>query len=165
MISISHTLPTPAPGNAFKAAFGPYLDRAAAEVARGMKRKIRDNRTTAFSNLVNSIHVEADGEYSRRVAPAVRHALMVERGTGPAAGQAKYFPDPRALEPWIRLRNRPGKATVRDRAWALARFISEHGTKPHPFAAPTAQEMTPRVVDLLTQGAVAGMKAQMGLGA
>ena len=162
----------------FRARFLPYGDLAAAEVARAMRAKVEANKSVAFSNLLNSIGVFAvhtEDQFNWFVRPSVNYAVEVEEGTGPAAGMERYFPDPKALEPYVKLRGgvtftgrrgsakrRGQEAEVRDRAWGLARFIFEHGTKPHPFAAPTAVEMSPRVIELLTEGAVVAAQAAIG---
>ncbi len=168
---IEHTLPPAKDPGALALSVGRALDRAAQETAREMRRTVAANRSTAFSNLLNSIQVFRDSEFERSIAPTVNHARMVDEGTGPAAGKARYFPDPRALEPYVKLRagvtysGRPGSASrwkqrneVRDRAWALARFIFAHGTQPHPFAAPTAENMRPRILELLAGGVREGLE-------
>lgn len=162
----------------FRARFLPYGDLAAQETARAMRAKVEANKSVAFSTLLNSIGVftvHSDAEFNWFVRPSVNYGVEVETGTGPAAGMARYFPDPKALEPYVKLRGgigftgrkgsrkrRAQEAEVRDRAGGLARFIFEHGTQPHPFAAPTAVEMAPRVIELLTAGAVAGAQAAIG---
>lgn len=174
-MKIEHRIPPMNDGAAFKAAFIPYLDQATAETAQAMRRRLAANRTAAFSTLLNSVKTYAESELRRLVAPGVNYARMVEEGTGPAGGKARYFPNPKALEPWIKLRaritytrragsrkRRQQEDEVRDRAWGLARFIAAHGTRAQPFVAPTAVEMRPRIVQLLKQGVGAGAMAQMG---
>lgn len=176
-MKLTYTLPKSGTGDDFKKAFIPFLDRAGQEVARSMRRRIAANKSVAFSTLVNSIQVLQDGELGRFVAPSVNYARMVDEGTGPAAGRKRYFPDPKALEPYVKLRSRititgkPGspqrkaqRDEIRDRAQALARYIYVHGTKPHPFVEPTRDDMQARVIELLTQGAQAGAAAQLGAG-
>lgn len=180
MIVIDANLPPQAgedDESAFVKAFTPYLNTAAREVTDGMKRRIAANRSTAYSNLINSILEKREGDYSRLVSTRARYARMVEEGTGPAAGRARYFPDPGGLLGYVKQRSgitwakagsrkRASQADeVNQRAWALARFINVHGTQPHPFAAPTATEMAPRVQALLAQGAAAGVQAMLGGGA
>lgn len=135
------------------------LDRAGDEVAREMKLEA----PKAFSNLVNSIRAERDSVLSRWVGSGLNYAIDVERGTGPAAGRAPYFPNVANLEPWVKLRSgislrntrqgtpqRQGQLDdLRDRAWAAARAIAMRGTRAQPFVGPTAEKMAPRVAAIL----------------
>jgi HK97 gp10 family phage protein len=137
------------------------LDRGALEVSREARRLA----PKAFTTLTNSIRPQVTGEFERTVAPGVAYADYVERGTGPAVGKARYMPNPVSLYAYVKLRARiritARKGTpqrrdqlteIRDRAWALARYIYAHGTKPHPFMAPAAKAMESRVAQLLAQG-------------
>jgi hypothetical protein len=127
-----------------------YLSRAAMEVAREAKLAA----PKSFSTLENSIRSEKDGLLAYVVAPGVNYAAGVEYGTGPAAGEAAYFPNPGALEPYVK---RSGGS-----AWALARYIFAHGTKPHPYMAPTAQKMRPSVEAMVNEGVDAGIREAFG---
>lgn len=127
-----------------------YLSRAAIEVAREAKIAAPKH----FSALANSIRSEKDGNLAYVVAPGVNYGAAVEYGTGPAAGKAAYFPNPGALEPYVK---RNGGS-----AWALARYIFAHGTKPHPYMAPTAEKMRPRVEALVNEGVDAGIREAFG---
>ncbi len=134
------------------------LSRGAEETAREMKAALVSNRSAARSALLLSIRPLRIGEMRYFVAPGVNYARMVEEGTGPAAGRASYMPDPSKLEDYVKqragitLKGRKGSASrrsqlaeIRDRAWGLALYIKEHGTKPHPFVAPTRDLMDPKI--------------------
>lgn len=136
------------------------LDRGAGEVAVEAMRLA----PKAFTTLSSSMKVHSIGEYIRGVAPGVNYAEYVERGSGPAVGKARYMPDPDTLKEYVkRVSNlqRTGKKgspkrarqeqVIHDRAWALARYIYWHGTKPHPFMAPAAQNKDSRLKQLLAQ--------------
>ncbi len=127
-----------------------YLSRAAIEVAREATRAA----PKSFSTLANSIRSEKVGVLDYVVAPGVNYAAGVEYGTGPAAGEAAYLPNPGALGPYVK---RSGGS-----AWALARYIFAHGTKPHPYMAPTAEKMRPRVEALVDEGVDAGIREAFG---
>jgi Bacteriophage HK97-gp10, putative tail-component len=151
----------------FKRSVERFLDRSAEEVAREM----RSAAPKAFSTLAQSIHVMREGELIRLVAPGVNYARAVEEGTGPAAGKARYFPNPNALAPWLQMRagirltktkpGTPGRRAqqdeLRDRAFGLARYIHAHGTRAQPFVAPTEAKMQSRVMALLRQGVREGL--------
>lgn len=134
------------------------LDRGAAEVAREARRLA----PKAFTTLTNSIRAQTTGEFERTVAPGVNYAAYVEQGSGPAIGKPRYMPNPVHLQAWVKLRagiritGKKGSAQrrsqfdeIRDRAWALARYIQAHGTKPQPFMAPAAANKESRVKQLL----------------
>jgi len=138
-------------------------ERASQEVARAMRQ--RASAHDMLGTLKQSIRAVRDGEHAWTVAPGVNYARMVEEGTGPAAGRARYFPRPDALMSFVRRRSaltftgtRPGSSARRavaqelvDRVWALARSIHAKGTRPHPFVRPTARTMAPRVRALFEQ--------------
>lgn len=137
------------------------LDRGAMEVTREAQRLA----PKAFTTLTLSIRSQVTGEYERTVAPGVNYAEYVEEGTGPAVGKARYMPNPVSLYAYVKLRakiritgrrgtqKRADQLTeIRDRAWALARYIYAHGTKPHPYMAPAAKAKESRVKELLAQG-------------
>lgn len=142
-----------------------YLDRAAQEVAR----EARSAAPKVYSTLVQSIRVYQVGVLARLVAPSVNYARAVEEGTKPG-----YMPPTGPLMDWIKLRGgvrmarkgskkRAGQETeLRARAFGLARFIFAHGTKAHPFMAPTAAKMQSRVHQLLREGAAAGVQDVFG---
>ena len=150
-----------------------FLDRGAEEVARELRRAA----PKAFSTLTQSIHVIREGDLTRLVAPGVNYARMVEEGTGPAAGKARYFPNPKALEPWVQFRGgvrltktkpgTPGRRAqldeIADRAFGLARYISVHGTRAQPFVAPTQAKMEGRVIALLREGVREGLQGIVGV--
>lgn len=165
-MKIEHTLPAPKDPAAFSRSIGRFLDRAAAETAREMQRAA----PKAHSTLWTSIRAWREGEYERMVAPSVNYAAAVEQGTGQAAGKKRYFPNVVHLYAWVKLRaritfsgrqgsslRRKQQDEVRDRAFALARYIAEHGTKPHPFVKPTAEKMRPRILELLAGGVREGL--------
>jgi hypothetical protein len=127
------------------------------------------------SNLKQSIKMDQESETSRWVGPHVAHGIYVELGTGPAAGRAPYFPNPANLESWVKFRGgislrntklgsarRQGQMDeIRDRAWALARYLARVGTRAQPFVQPTAEKTAPRVAAIL-QGGVERVLAKAG---
>ena len=97
------------------------------------------------------------------MAPGVAYAEYVHEGTGPAAGRASYMPPVSHLYAYVKgragvsFRNaKKGSAArsaqydeIRDRAWALARYIQRHGTKPNRFMERTAAVMEKRAPEIL----------------
>lgn len=146
-----------------------YLDRAAQEVTDEARRKAAEHDN--YGALKQSIKFYKRGDLERLVAPSVNYARMVEQGT-----KAGYWPNIGALMDWINTPGRRGfrlaKAgskkrlsqamELRERAGGLARFIHAHGTKAHPFMAPTAEKMESRVHQLLREGAAAGVQEVFG---
>jgi hypothetical protein len=151
------------------------LARGAQEVAREMKLALTTNRSMARSTLANSIRAARVAALHYFVAPGVNYSRMVEEGTGPAAGQKSYMPNPVHLRDYVKQRSRvtftakprtPGRRAqmdeVRDRAWALAQHIKKHGTKPHPFVKPTRDKMEPRIHRLVAQAVTHSLQEVLG---
>lgn len=173
MITISPIVPAGPPRDpeAFRRSVTRYLDRAALESQRAMQQEV----PKAFSTLWTSIQIIVTGELERLIAPSVNYARMVAEGTGPAAGKKRYFPNPVHLYAWVKQRagitfkgrkDSPARRRqydeVRDRAWALARYISVHGTKPNPFHTRAADKVRSRCITLLQQGVHEGLRASSG---
>lgn len=135
------------------------FDRIGLEGVRVMRREAPKFQ----SLLTNSVHSERTGPYQVTVAPGVNYAAYVNNGTGPAAGNARYVVNPEKLYEWVKahpsisFRNtRRGSAAraaqydeIRDRAWALAAYISRHGTKPNDFVGRAATFMEKRAPEIL----------------
>lgn len=129
------------------------LDRAGQEVAREERRAA----PKAFSTLTQSIRVAKDAKFSRLIAPDVNYARYVEEGTKPGK-----MPPRQALEPWLKFRAGISGRELRNRSFLLARYIQRHGTKAHPFVAPTAEKMRGRVLALLREGVDRGVREILG---
>ena len=147
------------------------LERGADEMARAA----RDNasRRDWLGTLRNSIHVEHPASLHYVVATGVNYARAVEEGTGPAAGQAPYFPDWTALIPYVKSKAVRGGERLKkagsnarffqerefeNRAFQLARYISHHGTKPAPYMKPAMTEKDARVRQLVRHAVPAGAR-------
>lgn len=75
-----------------------------------------------------------EGELEVLVGPTIHYAEYVHDGTGPAAGNDRYFPPPSALINWVQKRGfAAGEGTPEERAKLLAWHIYQHGTEPNPF--------------------------------
>ena len=68
------------------------------------------------------------------IAPTVHYGAAVEFGSRP------HMPPVAALQPWAR-RHGGGSGLP----WALAIWISKHGTKPHPYMVPGADAALPQI--------------------
>jgi len=138
--------------------------RGAQETAREMVATLIRNRSMARTKLALSIlsGISKLGPSHYRVSPGSDYARAVEEGTGPAAGQKAYMPNPVHLRDYVKQRaginfkGKPGTPTrrqamdeIRDRAWALAMYIKRFGTRAHPFVKPTREKMQPRVLELV----------------
>lgn len=131
---------------------GLALDRAGQEVAREEKRVAPQ----AHSNLVNAIISQREALLVRRVSAGVQHAVYVEEGTGPGGRPNLY-----TLMQWIRVKRitpRQAGMSVRDLAFVIGRSIARKGIRAQPFAAPTAEKMQSRVMQLVAEGARNGLR-------
>jgi hypothetical protein len=88
-------------------------------------------------------------------------ALFIELGT---RGGARKMPPPDALVPWIRAKRGLGEKEAKSAAFALARHIQKHGTKPQrPFAR--AADSTAAEVTRIYEEALARVGVQLAGGA
>jgi hypothetical protein len=149
------------------------LDRAAQEGADMMIAEASKSDVTG--NLKSSIRVRAS-TLSRFITPTVNYAEAVEEGTGPAAGKARYYPNPDNLLDFLRqspaargfkwARKSSSKRGEQDmelrfRSRALAMSIYMKGTKPAPFVAPTAEKLTSRFFEVMDVGVERGVMESM----
>lgn len=143
---------------------------------RGGEEVAREARTLApklFSTLTNSIIVRREFPLYVRVSSGVNYARAVEEGTGPAAGRARYYPNPDSLQQYIlhspKMRGhkwaKPGSTKrgaqeldIWFRSRALAWHIYHHGTKPQPFMAPAAEAKRSRVIELVNAAVYQGVR-------
>lgn len=105
-----------------------------------------------------------EGKIGHESRASVKYAAWVEEGTGPAAGHARYYPDPDALlavlrhsprsrgYKWARKGSKKRgtqdvELWLRSRAWAMS--IYARGTRPHPFMAPAAERSEARVREVI----------------
>lgn len=156
-----------------------HVDHGMERGADELSRAARDNaaRHDWLGTLRNSIHAEHPELMHYIVATGVNYARAVEEGTGPAAGQAPYFPDWTALIPYVRSHamrggeqlNKSGSSArffqereFENRAFQLARYISHHGTKPAPYMKPALTEKDARVRQLVRQSTAAGVREVFG---
>jgi hypothetical protein len=148
---------------------GDGLERGADELARAA----RDKAPKLWSTLTHSIMASREGKLHFLVRAGINYARAVEEGTGPAAGRARYYPNPASLEQYLmhspRMRGyawakkgskkRAGQeASIRSRSRALARFIYEHGTRPRPFMAPALDEKDARIRQLVRLASIEGAR-------
>ncbi|MDD2664370.1 MAG: HK97 gp10 family phage protein [Dechloromonas sp.] len=151
------------------------LMRGAAEIAGEAKRKA----PKSLSNLANSVIFGKIGPLTYEVRPGVDYALWVESGSGPAAGHAKYYPNPdnllaylmtspraRGFDRWSRSeRGRlEQEMVIARRAQAFAWWIYQHGTRPQPFMAPAAQEKRSACEDFVRAAVDRGIAEVFGAG-
>ena len=75
------------------------------------------------------------------------HARFIEYGTDPR----EKMPPVDAIERWVVRKGiaRKGKAS-RQAAWAIAKFIQKHGTKPQPYLRPAANESLIRCKEFIS---------------
>ncbi len=144
----------------------------AAKVARDARRNA--SQLDATGALRDSIKATRLSMLRWQVATGTNYARAVEEGTGLAVGHKAYMPDPKKLEPYVKFRGnvrwaRRGsqKRTdqlreIRDRAWALARWIRAHGTKPHPYMAPAVEKNRSGAAEQIALGVAAGLKEAFG---
>ncbi len=132
------------------------LSHAALEIAREMRRLA----PKAVSTLINSISVTRLKLMAFSIGPHVNYARFVEEGRAPGG----RMPPLESIQDWVKtkglLGNSPEPRALRGTAWAIARHIQIHGTKPQPFARPVAKDpkMHARVQELVDEGVRNGLR-------
>jgi len=154
---------------------GESLDRAALEVAREMQDQVAPHDVTA--NLKDSIGISAPNPLERFIGTSMPQARYLDQGTGPAAGNPRYYPNPDNLLDFITEFPKPrGFAWARPnsgkresqrlelwfRARALAWSIFNKGTRAYPFVKPTYDKMESRVIQLVREGTENGVREAFG---
>ena len=151
------------------------LDWAAAVVAVAARKKA----PALFGTLAQSILAVREESLQRVVRSGVKYARYVEEGTGPAAGHARYYPNPDALVEVLRAspnsrgykwakkgsKKRGGQDVelwLRSRAWAMA--IYAKGTRPHPFMGPAAERSEAAVRGVVANWVGRGIAEVFGAG-
>ncbi|MGE0358657.1 MAG: hypothetical protein AB7P08_17275 [Burkholderiales bacterium] len=128
-------------------------------------RRARNEAPKFQSVLLNAIHSRSPDANTVEIVAGTRYAEYVERGTGPAAGKASYLPPASHLYGYVKARanlsfrnSARGSAArgaqydeIRDRAWALARYIQRHGTKPDPFMDRTRAYLEKRAPEIMAR--------------
>lgn len=147
-------------------------ERGAHVVARNARARV----SKAHSTLANSIDVAALDSLppdwvGHEAAAGTHYAPYVEHGTGPAAGRPRYYPNPDNLMDhllnvrgarrfaWARGGRRESQRLevwFRARAWAW--HIYQHGTRPHPYMRPAAEQSDSAVRRLIARGVESGIR-------
>lgn len=148
--------------------------------AQLVAREAKNRVNTKHGALVNSIGVAPLTQgtaMGHEVRPGVAYAPYVELGTGPAAGRAKYYPNPDTLLDYLRTVRPSRKHNEirgqrkdfaeyelwhRSRAWAW--HIYQHGTKAQPFMRPAAEASDARVREIMRQAVGRGIAEVFGAG-
>lgn len=149
------------------------LQRGAGEIASEAKLLA----PKLFSALSNSIDVFPVGDLAYEVRPGVAYAAYVEGGSGPAAGHARYYPNPdnllqylmtspkaRGFSRWKRSekgRIEQEMGLVR-RAQAFAWWIYQHGTKAQPFMRPAAEKKADACLQFVANSVGQGLREVFG---
>ncbi|SEO64057.1 HK97 gp10 family phage protein [Nitrosovibrio sp. Nv6] len=151
----------------------PFLKRGAYDVADEARARVPG----LFGTLRQSILPASVGKLHWRVSPGMNYAVDVEEGTGPAAGKARYYPNPDNLLQYLRLapsyrgfKWTPRKSRKREeqeldlwfRSRQMAWAIYNKGTKAQPFMEPAAKKMESRVFVLLREGVDTGLREVFG---
>ena len=157
--------------------------------------EVKRRAPASLSQLAGSITVGKVGNLSYEVKAGAKHAAYVEGGTGPAAGRAKYFPNPdnllmylmnspkaRGFKDWSRsnledrnLKNYQDSDVVLGRleqemvlvrrAHAFAWWIYQHGTKAQPFMGPAVETKRSACEMYIRQSVDAGIREVFGAAA
>ena len=136
-------------------------------------KKIEEGVDSALNNLIDFIFMRSqqlvskdEGTLQKSAEPIIKEHLrkeIVYRALH--AKFIEYGPDPRermppvdVIERWVIRKGieRKGKAS-RQAAWAIAKFIQKHGTEPHPYLRPAANEAEVRMNEFMKDGVTASI--------
>lgn len=154
------------------------VDTALARGAEEMARAARAQAPKSLSTLTQSIRVDKVEDLHYTVTPGVNYARFVEEGTGPAAGQPRYYPNPDNLRQYLETTPRArgfewakrgsGKREAQrydlwHRSRAFAWWIYQHGTRAQPFMRP-AFDATAERVRALVEASLSRAATEIGHG-
>lgn len=139
---------------------GLAIERGARDLAQEARTNV--SKRHGMGQLLQSIGPSMLGPLHWEVRAKSRYSRMVEEGTGPAAGKAKYYPNPDSLKDWLTLNpryrghawaksgstkrgNQELDIWLRSRAWAWG--IYQKGTKAYPFMAPAYESKKGAVIE------------------
>ncbi len=148
--------------------FSVRLAAALQRGARAIAKEARNNvgKRHGMGTLLQSIQPRQLGPLHWEVRPSEAYAIIVEMGSGPAAGRAKYYPNPDRLKDWLTLNPRyrghkwaaPGTAKRSSQAldiWfrsrAMAWGIYQKGTKAYPFMQPAFEAKKDEVLKMANE--------------
>lgn len=134
------------------------LDKAATELTRAVRDKLRDNGSMGHSHLMNSIRPERPFPLARDVKAGMKYARAVEEGTKPGY---RGMPPREPLAAWLRVRHGLSKKESDRRSYGLARYLQAHGTKPAPFFKPAFEQNQSRLMQMLRDGVGKGLAASI----
>ncbi len=133
-----------------------HLSRGVSRAGQETARAEKEQAPKAHSTLANSIRSQRAGDLGADVAPTVEYAPYVNAGT-----EGGGWPPIQTLREWIRVKGiqprNPGY-DERDLAYAIASKIHRRGSPPQLFAEGAAEEMRPRVEEILRNSAAAGLR-------
>lgn len=147
-------------------AVGSAMDRglksAGLQIVADAKTNLRDNTSVVTGHLRASGRVQSVGAGSYEVGffgENKGYAEYVENGR-----RAGKMPPVDEIMQWVRKKNSGNRALssaavfvgkkqtdfVRSLAWATAKSIARHGTKPHPFFAPAVKKNQRKIMSVIT---------------
>ena len=136
-------------------------------------KKIEEGTDKGLDNLIDFIFMRSqqlvlkdEGTLKTSAEPVLKehlrkevvyralHAKFIEYGTDPR----ETMPPVDVIERWVIRKGieRKGKAS-RQAAWAIAKFIQKHGTEPHPYLRPAANEAEVRMKEFMKDGVTASI--------
>jgi HK97 gp10 family phage protein len=154
-----------------------HIGAAVAQSAAEIAVEAKDRAPKSLSNLVNSIVAAREDDWAWVVRPGVQYAAHVEYGTGPAAGKAKYYPNPDNLLQYLMTspkargfsrfkRSERGRLeqemALARRAQAFAWWIYQRGTKAQPFMGPAVEAKRDACVGYIRAAVDTGLREIFG---
>lgn len=135
-----------------------YVGRAGLELARAVRKELRENESMGESTLLNSIRADRPFPLVRDVRAGVKYARAVEDGTRPG-----YMPPVYPLAAWLKAKEGLDDKDAKRRAMGLACHIRDHGTEAHPFVKPAYRKTHSRLLQILRDGAAEGVREALGV--
>ena len=121
-----------------------FMEEVAKEILTEAKYNMLEDGSIVTGKLEASGYVKKIEQGDWEVGFSAPYAGFVEYGTGPRA----KLPPVNKLAEWAKIKFGLPFTEARRVAWAVAHWIKEHGTKPHPFFRPAIYKVVDKYKNL-----------------
>ncbi len=132
---------------AFKEMVDELMEEICDEILKEAKYNLLENDSIVTGQLEQSGYKRRVRENEWEVGFSAPYAGFVEMGTAPR----QKLPPVEKLIQWAKIKFGLTHDEARRVGWAVAKWIKEHGTKPHPFFRPAIYKVVEKYKNLILE--------------